>query len=114
MRMVTTDRIIDKINRLVEEELRTGGGELKILEMIGINKNLEYTQTVITVQNIKENDKSYVSDQPGIVNYDNLNDQNAVRTSSGRVVNEPIRFLGIICGPDPDFKALGTRKVIDQ
>jgi hypothetical protein len=49
MKTVTTDRIIDKINRLVEEELRTGGGELKILEMIGINKNLEYTQTVITV-----------------------------------------------------------------
>jgi hypothetical protein len=111
VRMGTTDIIIDRVNGLAEEELRTGEDEFSPSEMIGINKNPDGTESIAN-KNTKKGDAASDTTEPGNDVDDNLNDQHIARTRSENIVNKPSSFLGITQGLDPDSNHLKLESLL--
>jgi Reverse transcriptase (RNA-dependent DNA polymerase) len=109
VKLVTTNTIIDRVNGIGEDELKGCEVVMQPDEMSEIKEtNPETSKEITETQSTGSNAVLTGTSETN----DNIGEQDAVRTSSGRIVKKPGRFLGVIQFSDQDVKAAETRKAI--
>jgi hypothetical protein len=91
LKLVTTNTVIDRVNGIGEDELKGCEVVMQPDEISEIKETNPETSKEITKTPSTGNDAGLTGASE---TNDNIGEQDAVRTSSGRIVNKPGRFLG--------------------
>ena len=112
VKLVTTDTVIDKVNRIAESEVNNCEVIMKAneLEMVA-DTNTDEEIMADETKGVSDSANSEGAGEPEIPE-DKPEGQVAVRTSSGRIISKPSRFLGVTKVPKQDVKAAETSKAL--
>jgi hypothetical protein len=115
VKLVTTEAVINKVNRIAEEEVKSCDTLLKPVEVEEVEEVEDTNPVGETLPAEIQGPSNSVS--PGGVEDPNIignepESQATVKTNSGRIINKPSRFLGVTKVPNLDLKAVETRKAI--
>ena len=112
VKLVTTDTVIDKVNRIAESEVNNCEVIMKAIELEMVaDTNTDEEIMADETKGVSDSANSEGAGEPEIPE-DKPEGQVAVRTSSGRIISKPSRFLGVTTVPKQDVKAAETSNAI--